>query len=133
MDQNNSSGFNLMQFNTDNEIESSGIPQKSDVMLNSSLYLNFDGNVISLYKLFDLSYPNNSQNIKLGFSLCVGSLIKIYHSIIVRGYNLIDRTETVETILSALNPSIICTLYGNSKDELLKIKLNHRILRIVNF
>lgn len=133
MVQNDSSSLKLMQNNTENDVGSSGILQKPGNMLKSSLYLNFDGEVTSMYKNFDLSFPDNSQNIKLGFSLCVGSIIEIYHSIIVRGYNLTNRTETIDTILSELNPSIVCTLYGNSKDELLKIKPNHRILRIVNF
>lgn len=118
---------------SEDDIKSKRILQKQGDILGSSLYLNFDERVNSIYEIFSLIYPINSQNIKLGYTLCVGSLIDIYHTIIIRGYNLTNRTETIDSILVPISPSIICTIYGNSKDEIAKIKPSHKILRIANF
>ena len=99
----------------------------------NSFNVNFDERVYSIYAIFDKIYPNNNKNIKLGFTVCIGSLIGIYHSIIVRGFNLEDRTRTIDTILAPIDPALICTIYGNSKGELSKIKSTHKFLHVANF
>ncbi len=109
------------------------IKKKEFQELGRPFRIDFDDNFNSIYNLFEILNPHFNQTLKLGFTLCIGSLIDKYHTIIVEGSNLMNRTETINNILFPISPSLICSLYGNSKKELLKISPEHRILRIVNF
>jgi hypothetical protein len=94
---------------------------------------NFNENLNSIFRRFDVLNPSHGQSLKLGFILCIGSFINKYHTIIIRGRSLVNRTETIDNILSPISPSLVCSLYGITKEELLKIKPSHKILHVENF
>ena len=115
------------------EVQGKKNTQKRNYKPNCSFNANFDERVSSIYSIFDKAYPISNKNIKLGFSLCSGSPLGISHTIIIRGFNLENRTKTIDTILAPIDPSLTCTIYGNLKGELSRIKSTHKILRVSNF
>ena len=112
--------------------EKKNIP-KEGYALDSYFNINFDENFTHIFSALDKTNKTNNPNVSLCYTLCSGSFFGYYHTIIVRGYNLENRTRTIDKILSLIPSSNIYTIFGNSKQELSEIQSTHKILHVVNF
>ena len=134
----NKNNNNIKHSRTMNSDIKDCITEKEDILrddygLDSYFNVNIDENFTHMFSVLDNANKTNNSNIKLCFTLCSGSFFGYYHTIIVRGYNLENRTRTIDTILALIPSSNIYTIFGNSKEELSEIQSTHKILHVVNF